>query len=152
MPPGKRPYQGPWTGKNDQNINMKKDINIPEVENLSLAISQEYNVAFKANDHYAYLINNKEVDLELVLIVTQGIDGERSTSTMRHKIERLPANSFAKVELMQEEILALNNHFKVTFFENNRMFEKEFILKKNSLKDGALRHIDILNKKGIVLK
>ena len=77
---------------------------------------------------------------------------KRSTSTMRHKIETLPANSFAKVELMQEELLALNNHFKVTFFENNKMFEKEFILKKNSFKEGALRHIDLLNKRGIILK
>lgn len=131
---------------------MKKDINIPKVENLSLAISQEYNEAFKSNDHYAYLINHKDVALEMVLIVTQGSDEERSTSTMRHKIERLPANSFAKVELMQEEILALNNHFKITFFESNKMFEKEFILPKNSLKEGTLRHIDILNKRGIILK
>lgn len=131
---------------------MKKDINIPKVENLSLAISQEYNEAFKSNDHYAYLINRKDVALEMVLIVTQGSDEERSTSTMRHKIERLPANSFAKVELMQEEILALNNHFKITFFESNKMFEKEFILPKNSLKEGTLRHIDILNKRGIILK
>ncbi len=152
MPPGKRPFQGLWTGRIDHKRKMKKDIIISEVENLSLAISQEYNEAFKSNDHYAYLINNKKVEIEMVLIVTQGTDGQRSTSTMRHKIERLPANSFAKIELMQEEILSLNNHFKITFFENNRMFEKEFMLKKNSLKDGALRHIKILNKKGIILK
>ena len=131
---------------------MKKDINIAKVENVSLAISQEYNEAFKSNDHYAYLINYKEVPLEMVLIVSQGSDGDRSTSTMRHKIETLPPNSFAKVELMQEELLALNNHFKITFFENNKMFEKEFILKKNAFKEGALRHINILNKRGIILK
>ena len=131
---------------------MKKDIQIPEVENVFLAISQEYNEAFKANDHYVYLINKKEIDLEMILIVSQGIDGQKETSVMRHKIELLPAQSYAKVELMLEDILSLNNHFKVTFFENNSMFEKEFILKKNSLKEGALRHIDILNKRGIVLK
>jgi len=131
---------------------MKKDIEIPKVENLFLAISQEYNVAFKSNDHYAYLINKKDTDLEMVLIVSKGIDQNKETSVMRHKIEHLPARSFAKVELMLEDILSLNNHFKVTFFENNRMFEKEFILKKNSIKEGALRHIDILNKRGILLK
>lgn len=131
---------------------MKNDIIIPEVENVLMAISQEYNEAFKANDHYAYLINKKEADLDMVLILSQGTDGERSTSTMRHKIDKLPANSFAKIELMQAEILSLNNHFKVTFFEKNQMFEKEFILEKNSFKEGALRHIKILNKKGIILK
>ena len=131
---------------------MKKDIDIPKVENVSLAISQEYNEAFKSNDHYAYLINHKDVALEMVLILSHGSDEERSTSTMRHKIETLPPNSFAKVELMLEELMALDNHFKITFFENNKMFEKEFILKKNSLKEGSLRHIDIVNQRGILLK
>lgn len=131
---------------------MKKDIKIPKVENIYLAISQEYNQAFKSNDHYVYLINRKELDLEMILIVSQGMDEKKKTSVMRHKIEVLPAQSFAKVELMLEDILSLDNHFKVTFFENNSMFEKEFILKKNSLKEGNLRHIDILNKRGIILK
>lgn len=131
---------------------MKKDIEIPEVKNLFLAVSQEYNEAFKSNDHYAYLINKKNVDLEMVLIVSKGMDQGKETSLMRHKIDLLPAQSFAKVELMLEDILSLNNHFKVTFFENNRMHEKEFILKKNSLKEGALRHIEILNKRGLILK
>lgn len=131
---------------------MKKDIQIPAVENVFLAISQEYNEAFKTNDHYVYLINKKDVALEMVLIVSKGRDQQKETSVMRHKIERLPAHSFAKVELMLEDILSLDNYFSLTFFENNRMFEKEFILKKNSLKEGALRHIDILNKRGIILK
>lgn len=131
---------------------MKKDIKIPKVENIYLAISQEYNQAFKSNDHYVYLINRKELDLEMILIVSQGMDEKKKTSVMRHKIEVLPAQSFAKVELMLEDILSLDNHFKVTFFENNSMFEKEFILKKNSIKEGNLRHIDILNKRGIILK
>lgn len=131
---------------------MKKDIDIPEVHNLFLAISQEYNEAFKSNDHYAYLINKKDVDLDMVLIVSKGIDEKKETSVMRHKIEKLPAQSYAKVELMLEDILSLNNHFKVTFFENNQIFEKEFILKKNSIKEGSLRHIAILNKRGLILK
>jgi hypothetical protein len=131
---------------------MKKDIQIPAVKDVFMAISQEYNEAFTSNDHYAYLINKKEVPLEMVLIVSKGVDKEKETSVMRHKIDRLPAQSFAKVELMLEDLLALNNHFKVTFFEENRMFEKEFILEKNSLKEGALRHIEILNQRGILLK
>lgn len=131
---------------------MKKDIQIPTVKDVYMAVSREYNEAFKSNDYYAYLINKKEVPLEMVLIVSKGVDKEKETSVMRHKIDRLPAQSFAKVELMLEDLLVLNNHFKVTFFEENRMFEKEFILEKNSLKEGSLRHIDILNQRGILLK
>ena len=131
---------------------MKNDIKIPAVENLIMAVTEEYNEVFKTTDHYVYLINKKENELEMVLIVSSGADKDRATSVMRHKIEKLPALSFARVELMQEEILALTNHFKVSFFENNRLFEKEFILEKNAFREGALRHINILNKRGIVLK
>ncbi len=131
---------------------MKKDIQIPTVKDVYMAVSREYNEAFKSNDYYAYLINKKEVPLEMVLIVSKGADKEKETSVMRHKIDRLPAQSFAKVELMPEDLLVLNNHFKVTFFEENRMFEKEFILEKNNLKEGSLRYIDILNQRGILLK
>ena len=131
---------------------MRKDIEIPVVENLHLAVTAEYNEAFKGNDYYVYLINERNADLEMVLVLSQGEDGDRKTSNMRHKIERLPARSFARLELMQEEVLGLNNRFKVTFFEGNRMFEKDFLLKKGSLKEGSLRYIKILNKRGILLK
>lgn len=131
---------------------MKKDIQIPKVENLHLAIVQEYNMAFKTNDYYAYLINEKDTDLEMVLIVSWGYDDHQETSKMHHKIERLPAKSVAKVELIQEEILKLNNTFKVTFFENNKMYEKDFLLKKNTVNEGSLRTIKLLDKKGFILK
>lgn len=131
---------------------MKKDIQIPEVENVVMAVTEEFNDTFKTKDYYVYLINKKDHELEMVLIVSSGSDRSRQTSKMRHKIELLPPQSYAKVELMQEEVLALDNHFKVTFFENNQLLEKEFILKKNSFKEGALRHINILNKRGIILK
>ena len=131
---------------------MKKDIDIAPVENVFLAVTQEYNETFKGNDYYVYLINQKEKDLEMVLLLSQGSDGEVKTSQMRHKIEKLPANSFAKVELMQEEVLGLNNVFKVSFFEENRMFEKNFTLKKGALKEGNLRRIKILDKRGVLIK
>ena len=131
---------------------MKKDIDIASVENVFLAVTQEYNETFKGNDYYVYLINQKEKDLEMVLLLSQGSDGEVKTSQMRHKIEKLPANSFAKVELMQEEVLGLNNVFKVSFFEENRMFEKNFTLKKGALKEGNLRRIKILDKRGVLIK
>lgn len=131
---------------------MKKDIHIPKVENLHLAIVQEYNTTFKTNDYYAYLINEKDIDLEMVLIVSKGFDDTKTTSQMHHKIEKLPARSVAKVELIQEEILKLNNEFKVTFFENNKMYEKNFFLKKNTVNEGSLRMIKLLDKKGLILK
>jgi hypothetical protein len=88
----------------------------------------------------------------MVLIVSRGFDDSDATSTMRHKIENLPANSFAKVELIQPELFKLNNEFKVSFFADNQLLDRTFLFAKNSIKDGALRLVSELNKKGIVIK
>jgi len=131
---------------------MKKDIEIPLVEGIYMAITHDYNQLFKTNDWNAYLINDKEESIEMILIVSHGYDDEIKTSTMRHKLEKLPAKSGAKIELMQDEVLKLNNEFKLTFFADNRLYEKTFLFKKNSIKESALRTIKILNKRGIIVK
>ena len=130
---------------------MKKDIEILEADGVYMAITYDYNEVFKTNDWNAYLINDKDEPLELILIVSHGFDVDIKTSTMRHKLERLPAKSGAKIELMQDEVLKLNNEFKLTFFVNNELFEKTFLFKKNTIKESALRTIKTLdNKRGII--
>lgn len=133
---------------------MKKDIKIPEVSDVFMAVVKEYNENFKTEDWNAYIINNKEVDLEMVLVVSKGYDEDKliETSLLRHKIEKLPAKSFAKVELLEESVLKLSNFFNVTFFEGNAMFDKKYVFKKGTIKESALRTIPLLNKRGILLK
>ncbi|MFO7673203.1 MAG: hypothetical protein R6V74_05795 [Lutibacter sp.] len=133
---------------------MKKDIQIPEVTEVFMAIVKEYNEIFQCDDWNAYIINNKEVDLDMVLVVSKGYDEDQliETSLLRHKIEKLPAKSFAKVELMQESVLKLSNFFNVTFFEGNSMFDKKYLFEKGTIKEGALRMIPLLNKRGILVK
>ena len=131
---------------------MKQDIQIPEVSDVFMAVVNEYNHIYKTDDWNVYIINNKVEDLEIVLIASHGYDEKDTTSKMRHKIEKLPANSFAKVEMIQPELFKLNNEFKVTFFEDNKTFEKTFLFKKNTLKESALKRIPILDKKGILIK
>ncbi len=133
---------------------MKKDIQIPEVTDVFMAIVKEYNEVFQCDDWNAYLINNKDIAIEMVLIVSKGYDEEQLTETslLRHKIENLPAKSFAKVELLHEGVLKLSNFFNVTFFEGNAMFDKKYLFEKGTIKEGALRMIPLLNKKGILAK
>jgi len=131
---------------------VKKDIDIPKIDGVYMAIAHDYNKTFKTNDWNVYLINDKEVVLEMILIVSHGFDDTLKTSTMRHQLDRLPAKSGAKIELMQDEVLKLNNEFKLTFFIDNRLYEKTFLFKKNTIEESALRMIKILNKKGIIVK
>ena len=131
---------------------MKKDIEIPNVESVYIAVVYEYNAIYKTNDWNAYIINDKEVDLDVVLIVTSGYNEDKITSTFRKKLDVLPKKSYAKIELMQEELFALNNTFKVSFFEGNQMFDKTYVFRKNTINLKALQPIPLMNVKGILVK
>jgi len=131
---------------------MKRDIDIPQVTDVYIAVVNEYNDIYKTDDWNAYIINDKEVDLEMVLIVTRGYSVTKTTSTIRHKLEKLPAKSYAKIELMQEDVLALNNEFKVTFFENNKMYDKTYLFRENNVNRNALQTIPLMEVKGIVAR
>lgn len=129
---------------------MKKDIQIPEVNDVYVAAVKVYNEDFKTDEWTAYLINDKDIDLEMALIVSKGFDGKKETSTIRHKLEKLPAKSFAKIEFIQEEVLALNNQFQITFFAKGKMYEKQYLFKKNSVNKNALRDLPIIPEKGVL--
>jgi hypothetical protein len=131
---------------------VKKDIHIPKVENVYVAVVNEYNDMYKTNDWNAYIINDKDVDLDMVLIVVNGFTETKLTSTMRHKLNKLPAKSFAKIEFMQEDVLQLNNEFKITFFEGNNMFDKTYLFRKNTININAFQKIPVMNKKGVLAK
>lgn len=129
---------------------MKKDIIIPEVEEVYVAAVREKNEEFQSLDWNAYIINNKTVPLEMVLIVARGYDAKDTTSTMRHSIKILPARSFAKIEFLQEEVLRLNNEFLVSFFENNKMYEQKFIFKSNTIRENLTVELPVMPGKGIL--
>jgi hypothetical protein len=95
-------------------------------------------------------MNNKNADVEMMVIVSQGFSETKTTSVLRKKIDVLPANSFAKIELIQPDLFKLNNRFQVSFFEDNTLFEKTFVFEKNSIKEGSLRMIPEIKKRGIL--
>ncbi|MBD3862937.1 MAG: hypothetical protein ACI9NI_000042 [Olleya marilimosa] len=131
---------------------MKKDIQIPVVENVYVAIVNEYNDIYKTQDWNAYIINDKAVDLDMVLIVTSGFSEDKMTSIFRKKLDKLPKKSYAKIELMQEDLFALNNQFKVTFFEGNTMFDKTYTFRKNTINLKALQPIPLMEARGVLVK
>ncbi|MCH4822332.1 hypothetical protein ML462_04025 [Gramella lutea] len=129
---------------------MKKDIDIPEVKNVHLAAVKVFNEEFEVYEWNVYLINNTGKPIEMVLIVSKGFDKKRETSLMRHKLEVLPAKSFAKVEYLQDEVLQLNNEFKISYFEGSKMMEKTFIFKPNSIKESAAAKLPVIPEEGIL--
>ncbi|MGB1393127.1 MAG: hypothetical protein ACPH4O_00830 [Flavobacteriaceae bacterium] len=129
---------------------MKKDILIPKVKGISLAVVHEYNNTYNSYDWNAYIINERSIDLEMVIIVTKGYSETKKTATFRKKIDVLPAKSFAKIEMLLEDVLSINNRFNVSFFEGNTLYEKSFEFKKNTINEKALQQIPLINLKGVL--
>lgn len=131
---------------------MKKDIEIPKVANVFVAAVHEENETYQSTDWNTYLINNQEIPLENVLIVSKGFDEKRLTTTMRHSIKVLPAKSFAKIEFLQDAVLELNNEYSVSFFAEGKLYHKTFSFPKNKIRMQALQEIPLIPKKGILAK
>lgn len=135
-----------------QNSFMKKDIIIPKVDNVFVAIVQEEHPEYKTMDWNAYIINNKDVDLDTVLIASKGFSEDKITPVMRHSLKMLPARSYAKIEFIQDRLLALNNEFKVSFFEGNQLFDKIYTFKKDTINENAIKKIPLMQLKGVLGK
>lgn len=131
---------------------MKKDLQIPLVSGVEIAMVFEYNELYKTDDWNVYIINNNNVDMEMIVIVSQGFSKTKKSTLLRKKLDNLPANSFAKVEFVQPELFVLNNRFQVSFFENNQLKDKTFLFKQNTIKESNLRMIPEIKKRGILAK
>lgn len=131
---------------------MKKDIIFPQVRSVYLAVVNEFNKVYKTYDWNAYIINDKDNELELVLVVISGYLADKMTTTFRKKIDILPAKSYAKIELIPEELFALNNQFNVTFFENNKIFDKTYLFKANTINQDCFVEIPLMDVSGILVK
>jgi len=130
---------------------LKKDIQIPNVENVHLAIIHEFNADFRCYDWNAYLVNRKQETLDMVLIMSTGVGTDKKTAEMRHKILELPPNTVAKIEYMPDELLQIDNTFRVSFFINNQIFEKKFSIKKNMIAKEKAQELALFNgSKGFI--
>ncbi|MBF7091026.1 hypothetical protein IUY40_05690 [Flavobacterium sp. ALJ2] len=135
---------------------MKKDIIIPEVENVFIAVVQEWSDDFMEKVWYAYLVNDSDFNIESVMVVSKAfgtIDGEmKKTSLLRHAFVEVPSVSVVKIEMVEKSVLALNNEFMVTYFIGNTLYDKKFIFKAHSIHEDFSEEVPILFVEGIMVK
>ncbi len=135
---------------------MKKDIIIPEVENVFMAVVQEWSDDFMEKVWYAYLVNDSDFQLDGVMVVSKAfgtVDGEmKKTSILRHAFNEIPEVSVAKIELIEKSLLALNNEFMVTFFIGNTLYDKKFIFKANVIQEANQEEVPILFVDGVIVR
>lgn len=135
---------------------MKKDITIPEVENVFLAAVQEWNDDFMDKVWNVYLVNDSDFKLDSVMVVSKAfgtIEGEmKKTSLLRHAFVEVPAVSVVKVEMVEHSVLALNNEFMVTYFIGNTLYDKKFTFKSNFVNESDREEVPILFVEGIMVR
>ena len=131
---------------------MKKDIHIPIVTNVYIAVVKEWNDSFTANEWNAYLVNDSDQILETVLVVTKGYDEHKKTSLLRHNLGDILPKSFKKIEYVQDEVLTMINTFSLTYFNKNQLFDKHFVFPKNSINEKATQEIPVMQVQGVLKK
>jgi len=135
---------------------MKKDITIPEVENVFIAAVQEWSDDFMEKVWYAYLVNDSDFNIESAMVVSKAfgtIDGEmKKTSILRHAFVEVPAVSVVKIEMVEKSVLALNNEFMLTYFIGNTLYDKKFIFKANSINENNTEEVPILFVDGVIVR
>lgn len=131
---------------------MRKDIIIPEVKDVYIAAIQELHPEFKTLDWNAYIINDGNEPLEMVLMTVQGYSETEMTTHTRHTIKLLPAKGYAKIEFMEERIFRLDNFYSVTYFLNNQMYEKRFEFPAHSILPDNAVEVPVMSKDGVLAR
>ena len=135
---------------------MKKDINIPEVENVFIAAVQEWSDDFMEKVWYAYLVNDSDFNLDGVMVVSKAfgtLNGEmKKTSLLRHAYVEVPAVSVVKIEMLEKSVLALNNEFMLTFFKEDKLYDRKFIFRANTITPDYVEEVPILFVDGVIVR
>lgn len=132
---------------------MRKDIDIPEVKNVTIAVAREKTL-FDSYDWKVYLINNNNVQLENTLVSSTGYgerDGEQQrTSTLRHFLETVAPRSSALIEPIDEKVFHLNNEYWVSYYIGGQIYDKKFVFVPEAIKEENLIFIRELEMEGIL--
>jgi hypothetical protein len=132
---------------------MIKDIKLPTVKNVTVAIAREKN-NLKQDEWKVYLINNNDVAIENTLVSSTGYgqkDGEQQkTSTLRHFLETVPAHSVALVEPIDPALFHLNNEYWVSYYINRELFDKKFLFVPETICAENLVFIKELDREGVL--
>lgn len=128
---------------------MLKDLKFDPVTNVKVAIAKTPETTGEST-FYLYLINNKEVDLKNVLVMTEAAEkedgGGRKTSKLRHFFDLIAAGHSLKVETVDPSVLAFYNRIWLSFYIDGQVYDKRFTIEP--FKEWDLESISEIELKG----
>src|SRR5262245_24876100 len=132
---------------------MMKDIPIPEVKNVTLAVARKKNIG-EADEWKVYLINNNDFAIENTLVASKGYgekDGEQQrTSILRHYLDTIAANSCVLIEPIDPALFHLNNEYWVSYYIGTQIFDKRFVFVPDAIREENITFIKELEMEGIL--
>jgi hypothetical protein len=132
---------------------MIKDITIPQVKNVTLAVARKKNIG-ERDEWKVYLINSNDVALENALVASKGYgekDGEKqNTSILRHFLETVPPHSAALIEPIDPAVFHLNNEYWVSYYIGEQIFDKRFVFVPDTICEENITFIKELEMEGIL--
>lgn len=132
---------------------MKKDIEIPQVKNVTLAVARKKNLIDK-DEWQVFIINNNDHPIENTLVASKGYgekDGEQQkTSTLRHFLETVPAKSTMLIEPIDPAVFHLNNEYWVSYYVGNKIHDKRFVFVPDAICEENITFIKELEMEGVL--
>ncbi len=132
---------------------MIRDIKIPEVKNVTLAVARK-NAVGESPEWKVYLINNNDFAIENTLVASKGYgekDGEpQRTSILRHFLNTISPNSAMLIEPIDPAVFHLNNEYWVSYYIGSQIFDKRFVFVPDSIREEHLSFIKELEMEGVL--
>ena len=132
---------------------MIKDINIPEVKNVTLAVARKKDIV-EQPEWKVYLINNNDFPIENTLVSSKGYgekDGEpQRTSTLRHFLETVGPQTAVLVEPIDPAVFHLTNEYWVSYYVGRQIYDKRFVFVPDAIREENLSFIKELEMEGVL--
>jgi len=133
---------------------MLKDIIEPAFDGVGVAVIHEEG---EENEMVwnVYLINFNNALIDGVLISSKGYGSinneEVKTSVLRHMLNEIDALDYGKIEPLHQDLFILNNEYWVSFYLDGKIYDRKFVFVENTIDKSRLAHINVIDKKGILI-
>ena len=138
--------------ESEERLAMRKDIEIPKVTDVHIVAIKEWDKDFSEQQWNIYIVNNQNNPISTILVLSRGKSDDRKTSTLRHNLGDLKPHTSAKVEFIATEVLGFTNEYLVTFFVENKLFERNFVFEPNTISEKNSIAIPVMENEGILAK
>jgi len=133
---------------------MKRDLPDNIVQDVSIAVVLASESPTQKNWH-VHLVNEKTQPLKNVFVTSKGygiIDNQEvKTSTLRHFLGDVAAQSHVKIEAIDELVFGLTNEYWLSYYLDDVIYDKKYIFLPESIVDINLVKVPLVNAPGVVI-